>query len=943
MARKIFAFLIATLTLGSVALAQPRAETLQGKVVDQLGGVIVNAVVSLNGYGVRSSARTNQQGVFSFPNVPSGRYTLNVTASGFVPYDDKALYVTADIKPLTVELRVAGSSQEITVTTDIRMSIDADNSATMLVLRGKTLDALPDDPTALAAAMQLLTAKAGNPRGAQIFVNGFAAAMLPPKKSIREIRVNQNAFSAQYDQPGLGRVEILTKPGTNSFEGAIFSNFNDARLNSRNPFAVDRIASQTRLYGANLSGPVVRNRASFFVDFLRNENDDTALINATALDSSLNVVPFNQSLLTPYRRTTGSSRLDYHINESHTLVGRYAYSRSNSKNMGIGEFSLPSRSYQVNDSEHTLQLTETGVFGKTINEVRVQNVHDSRRQTADSNAPVLYVPDAFIAGGSEVGASLDRRNAWEVDNDTMWAPGNHAFKAGIRFRYVGLSSASPANFNGTYTFAGRVAPQLDANNNPIIVDGSWVPVPITTLESYRRTLVFQKQGLSPSEIRQLGGEPAQFTIAGGNALQAARQYDAGAYIQDDWKLAPNLTLSSGLRLEYQDNIRHRYDIGPRLGFAWTPSKSKDAKLVLRAGSGVFFDRFSENLVLQSIRFNGINQQQYVVSNPAILDRFPQTPSVETLRSFVLPAAITQIAPDMRAPYLLQGTFTAERTFPLDISTSFTYIHSNSVHLLRSRNVNAPLPVSGMRPNPNLGEVFQYESSGHSRQDQFITNITQRLGTRLTYYGTYILARAFSDTDGSSSFPANSYDLHSEWGPSLQDVRHTFYWGGWLTLPGRIDLTPTVIYRTGMPFNITTGRDTNGDSLYPERPAFATGSGGEGVVSTAYGAFDLNPESGQVLIPRNYGRGSNFAVTHLRVSRTFFTVPPSDAVASGRHSYSLTLSVQVQNLFNQSNPDVPVGNLSSPLFGRPYVSVGDFGFGTNPQGNRRIEAQIYFGF
>jgi hypothetical protein len=942
MARKIFPLLIVALTLGSAGLAQPQGETLQGKVVDQLGGVIANAVVSLNGYGVRSSARTDQQGVFSFPSVPSGKYTLNVMASGFVPYEDKTLYVTADIEPLIVELRVAGSSQEITVTTDLRMSIDADNSATMLVLRGKTLDALPEDPTALAAAMQLLTAKAGNPRGAQIIVNGFAAGVLPPKKSIREIRVNQNPFSAQYDQPGLGRVEILTKPGTDSFEGGIFTNFNDESLNSRNPFAVDRIASQTRLYGANLSGPVVRNRASFFVDFLRDENDDTALINATALDSSLNVIPFNQSLLTPSRQTTGSARLDYHINESHTLVGRYAYSRSNSKNMGIGAFSLPSRSYQVNDSVHTLQLTETGVFGKAINEIRLQNMRDSRGQTADSSAPVLYVPEAFIAGGSDVGASLDRRNAWELDNDTMWAPGNHAFKAGVRFRYVGLSSVSPSNFNGTFTFAGRVAPQLDANNNPIIVNGSWVLVPITTLESYRRTLLFQKQGLSPSEIRQLGGEPTQFIIAGGNSLQAVHQYETGAYIQDDWKLAPNFTLSSGVRLEYQDNIHHRYNIGPRLGFAWTPSKSKDAKLVLRAGSGVFFDRFSENLVLQSIRFNGVNQQQYVVSDPAILDRFPQTPSVETLQSFVLSPAITRIAPDLRVPYLLQETLTAERTFPLDISTSFTYIHSNSVHLLRSRNVNAPLPGSGMRPNPNLGEVFQYESSGHSRQDQFIANITQRLGKRVTYYGTYILGRAFSDTDGPASFPANSYDLHAEWGRSLQDVRHTFYWGGWITLPGRIDLAPTVIYRTGMPFNITTGRDTNGDSLYTERPALATGSEGEGVLSTAYGVFDLNPKSGQVLIPRNYGRGSNFAVTHLKISHTFY-MSPSDAAASGRHAYSLSLSVQVQNLFNQTNPDVPVGNLSSPLFGRPYVSVGDFGFGTNPQGNRRIEAQIYFGF
>src|SRR5262249_52668649 len=158
--------------------------------------------------------------------------------------------------------------------------------------------------------------------------------------------------------------------------------------------------------------------------------------------------------------------------------------------------SLPSRAYQLNTRRNTLQLTHSGIYGRAvINETRFQYLGERTRQTASSGLPVLQVPQAFVGGGSEIGKTSDRRNSLEASNDTMWVADNHAFKMGVRYRHVSLSSVSPSNFAGTYTFAGRFAPQLkadgtvvhDADNQPVII-------PITTIESYRRTLFFQRQG-----------------------------------------------------------------------------------------------------------------------------------------------------------------------------------------------------------------------------------------------------------------------------------------------------------------------------------------------------------------------------------------------------------------------------------------------------------------
>ena len=193
------------------------------------------------------------------------------------------------------------------------------------------------------------------------------------------------ADESVHDRLGLGRIEILTKPGTDRFRGQVSFNFNDDALNARNPFADNRPAIQTRQYGGNFGGPISKKKASFFIDFDKRDIDDASLIVATVLDANNNIVGFRETFPIPSRRTTFSPRIDYQLNANNTLVGRYNYTRT-SRVTGVGGFSLPTRAYDTAQTEHSVQLTETSVISKTIvNETRFQFQHSRSEQDADNS------------------------------------------------------------------------------------------------------------------------------------------------------------------------------------------------------------------------------------------------------------------------------------------------------------------------------------------------------------------------------------------------------------------------------------------------------------------------------------------------------------------------------------------------------------------------------
>jgi hypothetical protein len=885
--KKIVLVIALCASLPGLVFAQQRPGSLRGQVLDELGGAIVGASVTvIDSKGVEKSVVTNDGGTYVVNGLAPGKYTVRAVNAGFAITETPDVEVVAG-KPnqFDITLKVAIEEQKVTVSTDNReLSTEPENNAGAVVLKGDDIESLPDDPDDLAAALQALAGPSAGPNGGQIFVDGFTGGRLPPRASIREIRINSNPFSAEYDRLGFGRIEILTRPGTDRYRGQVSFNFNDDALNSRNPFADSRPPIQTRQYGGNFGGPLLKRKASFFVDFDKRDVNDESLIVATVLDANNNIVGFSDTVPIPSRRTSFSPRIDYQINQNNTLVARYNYAK-NTRVVGVGGFSLPTRAYDTENSEQSIQLTETAIINKTIvNETRFQFEHQSNAQDADNSIPTIQVSEAFTGGGSQVGQSHSTTKDWELTNNTSFAIGAHALKAGVRVRGVHIDQFSPGNFGGTFTFfGGSLGPVLDANDQPT-GDADF----ITSIERYRRTQVFLSQGLPAAQIRLLGGGPSQFSLSSGNPATAVSQWDFGGFLQDDWKLRPNFTLSLGLRYENQKNISSNLNFGPRVGFAWSPG-GQQSKTVVRGGYGVFYERVSESLTMNALRLNGVNQQQFTVQNP---DFFPLIPTADQLIQFAVPGSVYRLADNLQAPYTLQSVISVERQLPHNLTIATSYINIRSLHVLRTRPLNAPLPgtfipgvpASGIRPlncadfippeiNPSTRcNIFEYESSGRYNQNQFIVNFNSRLHRNATMNAYYVFAKANSDADGVGSLPANPYDLSTEYGRASGDIRHRFVMTGNFRAPWGISLNPFVIVQSGRPFNITLGRDLNGDTFNIERPTLAPAgadcSDTINIRCTPYGNFKLTFAPGDVMIPRNFGEGPGSTTVNLRVSKTW---------------------------------------------------------------------------
>lgn len=943
-----------SLMLGAPAYAssflQQQSGAIRGLLRDELGGVIVGAKVTVaSAPGLDQVRLSDDAGTFLFEGLPAGRYALRVEASGFATYMVDALELRSGQKSFDIRLTVL-VKDELVISDKHTLSVSPESNSEAIVLRGRAIDVLPDNPDALAAALQGLAAAsggAGSPGGGQITVDGFPGGAIPPKDAIREVRINQNPYAAEFERPGKGRIEIFTKAGSGSFHGAAYLNFNDESLNARNPFALTRAAYQTRTYGGSFSAPLPSKRASLFLSFGRNEIDGNSLINAIVLDPSLKVTRLNQWIKTPFESTSLNPKVDFRINNRHTLSTRYNFFHTSADNLGVGELSLSSRGYTSSSNEHVLQITETAVLNNsTINETGFQYLGNRRQMEGDNSTATLRVLESFIGGGSELGMSETNSDRFSLHNYTTLISGKHTWRFGGRVRSSHFTSISPLNFGGTWVFGGGVAPQLDSSGNPIFgADGRPIIAEITSIERYRRTLELQSRGFAPELIRALGGGATQLSISGGDPESSVNQIEAGVFVQDDWRLRPNLNVSLGLRYETQSNISSNFNFGPRAALSWSPrASSSDPIVVLRFGIGVFYERFNEYNTLLTNRYNGVTQQQYVVSDPAILNLFPKAPPASFLTAFAVPQTIRSVSEDLQAPYTIQTSLSAERQLPYNFNLTVSFNNSRTIHAFRSRNVTAPILPSGQQAEGSIRNTYQYESSGVFDQRYLSVNLSNNFTENFYFFTSYILGQARSDTDGPDSFPANGYDLRSEYGRAAYDIRHQFYFGGAFTGPSGIMISPYVTAHTGLPFDITTGRDINFDSLYTDRPSFAADLRNPAVIVTPFGAFDPTPAPGVKPIPRNYGQGPGYFALNLFLSKTFGLPGLHDRQMTSDSPYKITISFQVMNLLNRVNLASPVGNLTSPLFGTSTWNAGDYGFGGgSPSGNRRIEFQIRFNF
>jgi hypothetical protein len=996
-------FMVALPLIALSARAQ-NAGTLRGTVTDPSASVVQGTSVQVQGNGITRSAKSDAQGKYTLA-LPPGTYSVRADAKGFVTFTSPVVTISnGQATALDIALQIAAETQQVSVSDQAagQLSVDASSNVGALVLKNEDLDALPDDPDDLQADLQALAGPAAGPNGAQFFVDGFSGGQLPPKSSIREIRINSNPFSSEFDRPGFGRIEILTKPGTDSYHGSAFGNYGDKILDTRNPFLATEPGYNSKMLGANFGGPI-RKKASFNIDFNRRQVDENSLIKAQVLDNNFNEVPYVSAYPVPNRFWLITPRLDYQINATNTLVLRYTHIASDNIG-GIGSFSLPSQGTSSNTKVNSVQATETMIIGtKAVDETRFQfnDNHVGQDGLGNPNIPGINVSSSFNSGGSPFIANYSYTKSYELQNILTLTQGAHTIKAGGRARQNDLDSKSTTNYDGSYTFSLNTL-----NGTPACLAGYTNP---TSLDLYRQTQILLSQGVPISTVEAQGCGPTQFTLNAGQALASVRQFDLGMFVQDDWRFRPNLTISIGLRYETQNNIHDHNDWAPRVAIAWSPDSHKGAagKTVIRTGWGIFYDRFDESNVLQALRYNGTTQQNYqlTASPTTLLNYYPNLPPASALTGSLTQQNVYRIDPNVRAPYMMQAALGIERALPGKSTLAINLVNSRGDHTLRTRDINAPLPGTytgsgtGVLPFPGYGPIYQYETSGLYKQTQAIFNASTRFNPRFSLSGYYALGFAHGNAQG---LPMNQYDTSLDYGRTQFDVRHRAYVGGNVLVKWGISASPFITMSSGSPFNITTGNQFNGDGIFNARPSFASSSSlPANVKKTAYGTFDLVPEPGETIIPVNYGDGPAQFSANVRISRTWAwgekTVPgmpqgmggpggpggggpppgmgggPGGPGGGGRggggggfgggmggmmggmgggsagKKYSLTASINARNVFNIVNLAAPNGTLTSPFFGQSTSLAGGGGGGPfgggggNAAGNRRIELQLRLSF
>ena len=357
--------------LASPLFAQTSSGTLRCQVNDPSGGAVTQATVLVtSATGQTQAVQGNRDGVYEFKGLAPGKYTVKAIAKGFALYEQQGVEITAgQVQKLSISLQIEQEVQKITVSGEApTVSVNPENNASSLVISGKELESLSDDPDELQSELEALAGPSAGPNGGQIYIDGFTGGQLPPKSSILEIRVNQNPFSAEYDKLGYGRIEITTKPGMSQYHGQVFVNGNSSAFNTRNPFATEEPGYHSEFYNGNIGGPISK-KASFFFSVFRRDINDVNVVSAFVLSPDLTQqVPFSQAVLNPQMRMNLSPRLDYQLSSKNVLTVRYQLWQDKGTNDGIGQFSLPSQAYNTNGTEHTIQVSDTQVFSERIGE-----------------------------------------------------------------------------------------------------------------------------------------------------------------------------------------------------------------------------------------------------------------------------------------------------------------------------------------------------------------------------------------------------------------------------------------------------------------------------------------------------------------------------------------------------------------------------------------------
>jgi hypothetical protein len=742
--------------------------SVRGVVVDATGAAVPGATVRLERAGgdVVTSAHTDANGNFSLLNVGSGDFLVAVPAFSGFGAQSVAVKVNGNLASIRIALEAEAVAQEVTVSSQA-LSVDAAENKDAVAVSSAELEKMPVfDQDYIGALLPFMDAASGASGGVTLVVDGIEVKSAGVSASaIQEVRVNNDPYASEFNRPGRGRIEIITKPGSQEFHGEANFLFRDAIFNAKNYFAPVRPPEVRRIFEGHVTGPVVGKHTSFVASVQYRNQDTAAVVNAIGPNG-----PIVENVLTPNTDQQYSLRVNHDFSTGHRLQVGYTFQGSNSINNGVGGITLPEAGTNQNAREDDLLFNDRIIFSPTlINQLMVMFEKDEDVTQSVTNAQSIQVSGSFIGGGAQADVSRTE-NTIHVNEVVTWSHKKHYIRFGVQLPQFSRRAVDDhTNRLGTFKFS--------------------------SIDDYN------------------AANPYVFTASQGTGRGLYWINEFGAFFQDQVKVNAHLQLSLGLRYDWQTFVPDNNNLAPRVSVAWAPGKGKT---IFRTGTGIFYDRTGGDFPANVVLHDGVVLHTVQIQNP----RFPVVGSGGT----TLPSNIVRFAQGLRAPYSLQYSVGVERQVHKSVTVSATYRGQVGIKSFRSRDANAPIlpanPDLGAkypRPDLNYGQIQQIESGGRTLMNALDLGFRGKAGRWFAGQAQYTVSRFEGNTGGIGWFPQDQYRPNAEWGRDRQDRLAQLNLMGTINQDHWLSLGVNARLYSGLPYNVTTGDDYYHTGLGNARP------------------------------------------------------------------------------------------------------------------------------